>query len=506
MTILRELSRGDHIEGLLYYLYGPGRADTHTNPHLVAGFRHPVELEPPLLDSRRDFRHLTGLMRQPVDAQEPYAPDLPVWHTVVRNAPGDRILSDDDWGDIAARVMQACGLAPYGEEDQGVRWLAVRHAPDHVHIVATLARQDGRTFDLNNSWYRMQRARREIEKIYGLQQAGAADGTAVPRPTRVEVEKTKRHGWQEVPRVAIKRAVSEAAAATASENDFFTRLEEFTSADLGRIVVRKRCSAKRPGEVTGYAVGMENHRDAGGPIFYSGGSLASDLALPSLRRRWATAGSIQPGAGSPVRFNRQRLLLDDAAAVASAAAEAVAAEAAIGSSAISDVPWAAADLLHMTAQILSSAECRRVAHMFDRAVREPYRRMPRSTPLGNGIRTTARTLATVEASDERPASWANFLACVSKLVEAVGELRQQQHRPVQAAAARRAAARLAVMVNRMAPQGLPSDAEEKLPSSVRRELINLELSGSSLGRNTSPSRAARGARFGTRANARRRSR
>ena len=43
------------------------------------------------------------------------------------------------------------------DEDTGVRWIAVRHAEDHVHIVATLARQDGRRPRLQNDRYRSRR-------------------------------------------------------------------------------------------------------------------------------------------------------------------------------------------------------------------------------------------------------------------------------------------------------------------------------------------------------------
>ena len=58
--------RGERCEGLIYYLYGPGRHEEHTDPHIVAGWRHPAELEPPLrADGTRDFRRLFGLLNQP---------------------------------------------------------------------------------------------------------------------------------------------------------------------------------------------------------------------------------------------------------------------------------------------------------------------------------------------------------------------------------------------------------------------------------------------------------
>ena len=37
----RILDRGRQLGGLLYYLYGPGKACEHVNPHLVSGLAAP---------------------------------------------------------------------------------------------------------------------------------------------------------------------------------------------------------------------------------------------------------------------------------------------------------------------------------------------------------------------------------------------------------------------------------------------------------------------------------
>ena len=122
--------RGSRVSGLLYYLFGPGRHEEHTDPHLIAGWRHPAELEPSLRhDGHRDFRHLSGLLQQPHDALGDRGFDRPVWHCSVRAAPSDRMLSDDEWAQLACEIMHRTGLAPYGQEDEAVRWVAVRHAP-----------------------------------------------------------------------------------------------------------------------------------------------------------------------------------------------------------------------------------------------------------------------------------------------------------------------------------------------------------------------------------------
>ena len=274
--------RGSRVSGLIYYLFGPGRNEEHTDPHLIAGWRHPAELEPPLRDDgHRDVRHLTGLLQQPQEALGDRGVAKPVWHCSVRAAPGDRMLSDDEWAQLACDIMHRTGLAPYGQDDDAVRWVAVRHAADHIHIVAMLARQDGTRPRLWNDYYQVGEACRAAEQRFGLRQTAPRDRTAARRPTRAESEKARRHGFQEAPRVTLRRAVSTAAAGAASEQEFFARL------DAAGISVRKRFSTRNPGEVTGYAVALTGDTTReGGPVWFGGGKLAADLTLPKLRCRW----------------------------------------------------------------------------------------------------------------------------------------------------------------------------------------------------------------------------
>ena len=65
--MIGKVVRGTNVGRLLCYLYGPGKANEHTDPHLVAGFSDPADLEPRIrANGTRDFRRLTGLLAQPM--------------------------------------------------------------------------------------------------------------------------------------------------------------------------------------------------------------------------------------------------------------------------------------------------------------------------------------------------------------------------------------------------------------------------------------------------------
>jgi hypothetical protein len=195
------------------------------------------------------------------------------------------MLSDADWAQIGTDIMHRTGLAPVDDEG-GVRWVAVQHAADHIHIVATLARQDGCGPRIWYDFYRVREACRNAETQFGLRPTALADRTADRRPGRAETEQAARRRWKEPPRVRLRREVATAAAGAGTEQEFFTRL-----AGSG-VAVHKRYSTLNPSEVTGYAVGLPEHVSKhGGLIWYSGGKLAADLSLPKLRRRWSTPGS-----------------------------------------------------------------------------------------------------------------------------------------------------------------------------------------------------------------------
>jgi hypothetical protein len=423
--------RGVRVAGLIYYLFGPGRREEHVDPHLIAGWRHPAELDPPLRpDGRRDFRRLTGLLQQPHAALGARGFERPVWHCAVRAAPEDRLLSDEEWAQIAGDVMHRTGLAPYGQEDEAVRWIAVRHGNDHIHVVAMLARQDGGRPRLSNERYRVREACRVAEEHYGLRRTAPGDRTAARRASRAEQEKAQRHGWREAPRVTLKRAVSTAAAGASGEQEFFGRLAE------AGLLVRKRFSTRNPREVTGYAVALPGDVTGEGlPVWFGGGKLAADLTMPRLRRHWMSVEE-------RITRNERIAAWEIAARAARDASAQIRSFAATRPAEAADAAWAASDTLHAVAAAVGSRVLRRAADSYDRAARVSYGRIPRPTPAGDSLRRTARLLSTGVGDDDRTTALVILMARLASLTEAVAELRLAQQHAAQAAGARRAAEHL----------------------------------------------------------------
>ncbi|WP_299540678.1 mobilization protein [uncultured Streptomyces sp.] len=277
---------------LLEYLYGPGHRDEHTDPHLVAAW------DPHLSCPARDpaamsLGALALLLDAPVDALAGPRPAEHVWHVAVRNASGDRLLADAEWAEVAAAMVDAAGIAGHGDA-HACRWVAVRHAPDHIHLVATLARADGRHPRIRGDIPAMHTAARRFEARWGLTAMSPVDRTARRAPTTGELAKADRHGHPRTAREVLQRTVREAAALADSDTGFLDRCR-----DAG-LRVRERYD--QDGILVGYAVALPGDRAAGGtrPVWFSGGTLAYDLSLPRIRERfdlpagpvdWTTAGA-----------------------------------------------------------------------------------------------------------------------------------------------------------------------------------------------------------------------
>ncbi|WP_411076240.1 relaxase/mobilization nuclease domain-containing protein [Streptomyces sp. cmx-4-7] len=274
-----DIGRGSRTHGLLVYLYGPGRREEHTDAHLVGSWDGFAPDPGRDADPQVTLARLTAALDLRVKQAGDRAPAKHVWHCSVRTAPGDRRFSDEEWNAVAQRIVHATGIAPEGDPD-GCRWIAVRHADDHIHIVAALVRGDLRNPRLNYDFNKAQAECRRIEKEMGLRRLNAGDGTAAKNPTSAEKFKAERTGRPETSRETLREAVRQALAGAADEKEFFTRLRE---AGL-RVKVRHAPS----GDTLGYNVALPGDRNRHGePVWYPGSKLAPDLSLPKIRHRLA---------------------------------------------------------------------------------------------------------------------------------------------------------------------------------------------------------------------------
>ncbi|MFC5913242.1 mobilization protein [Streptomyces pulveraceus] len=194
-----------------------------------------------------------------------------------RDRPGDRHLTDDEWAAIARRVLNATGIAPTGDPD-ACRWVAVRHADDHIHIVATKVRGDLRPPRNWNDFLRADKELVAIEKEYGLRQVPRGDRTAAQRPTRAEQEKARRTGNALTSREHLRTIVRTAVSAATTTEEFF-RLVEGAGALLD-------VQYFPSGDVRGYKVALADDTNAQGePVWFSGSTLAADLSYPKIAKR-----------------------------------------------------------------------------------------------------------------------------------------------------------------------------------------------------------------------------
>ncbi|MDG4833054.1 relaxase/mobilization nuclease domain-containing protein [Solwaraspora sp. WMMD1047] len=356
---------------------------------------------------------------------------------------------------MAAEMLAAVGLAPHNDPD-AVRWVAIRHAPDHIHIVATLVRQDGDTVWAWNERHKAQAAARDLEQRYGLHRLGPPGRTTHRRPSLAEHHKAHRQARPQTPRDRLRHEVRAAAAAATDEDDFRTLLER------AGVLVRLRHSTTHPDQITGYAVALPDHHTAGGnPIWYGGGRLAPDLTLPRLRRQWTNDASTYKS-----RYDQMR---DAAATIHSGSQRSNQGHG--DPEGLLDSAHAAADLLASIAHATerpNGGPLTDAADLLDRSIRSH-----RPGTQHNHLRALSRLLHLASRhTDRETAAALQLLLQIAKLADSLADLHDARRRLHQARAARSAAARLRdyVEANRTtqprwpgehrhpSPTGMPADA------------------------------------------------
>ncbi|MPY48789.1 relaxase/mobilization nuclease domain-containing protein [Streptomyces acidicola] len=457
--------RGSKTVGLIRYLYGPGTEEEHVDPHLVAAF-DPLTPDPGR-DPKATYEQLQRLLDQPVNAlPASKRPEKHVWHLSVRAAPEDPPLSDEDWAAIARRMVAATGVAPDGDET-ACRWAAVRHADDHIHIIATLVRDDGRRPRLHNEARRAQAECRRIEADYGLRRVASGDGTAAKRPTSAERHKAEREGRDRTAREELRETVRRAVAGATSEEEFLGRLK-----NAGLLV---RTKVLPSGDLQGYKVALPDDRNGDKePVYYAGSTLAPDLSLPRIRKRFSDGTpsqdtdtpSAQTPSGPATARRRtattawQAMLVIDHGEDAEVAAHIAAAGEVL-------------DALAKTSAAHTRAELREAAFAFERAARSLIKA---ERGHDRALRQAARDLVysgPALGRGEDGATTAMVIDMAFFLVSAAAQWHAKREHAQQAAAAREAAEHLRAAYDAAAkiPMGVLYGRGRRLSQRLRQKQL-----------------------------------
>ena len=312
--------RGDRMAGLLTYLTGPGRANEHTEPHLVAGDEAMMAWHDDNELGRDDALAIARHLDRPRRAHDVEVKGGHVWHCSLSLRADEGALTDEQWGAIARDFITAMEFDDNEGTKAPCRWVAVRHGVskngnDHIHIAVNLVREDGTKASTHHDFRRAQTAARALEARYGLEELESvraerstrgynpAEREAQARArARAKYERTRTKqgtempAWEHLegadrqariaselrtdqPRYLLALKVRGCATAAQDEAEFVRRLRR------EGLIVRPRFADGRTDVITGFSV-AERPEAGERPIWYGGGQLGRDLALPRLRDGW----------------------------------------------------------------------------------------------------------------------------------------------------------------------------------------------------------------------------
>jgi hypothetical protein len=161
------------------------------------------------------------------------------------------------------------------------RWAAINHGTSengnhHIHIAVSLVREDGTKASTHGDYKRAQQTCRELEVKYGLEQLSTVHATrGYDRGEKATAVRDER----EMHRVSLARKVRACATSSATEGEFVRRARQTG------MLVRPRYAKNTTDVIVGYSV-AERPKPGERPIWFGGGTLATDLRLGALRQEW----------------------------------------------------------------------------------------------------------------------------------------------------------------------------------------------------------------------------
>jgi hypothetical protein len=300
--------------GLMVYLASTDANKTknaHSDPHLVAGDAAIMAWYDDGVLDRDDAlaiakhldrpRKMFGVSVQIKDMQWDAAKkervhvgykDASVWHCSLSLRAEEGALTDQQWGDIANDFVDAMGFTEASGKAR-CRWAAVNHGTSengnhHIHLAVSLVREDGTKASTHGDYKRAQQTCRELEVKYGLEQLSSIHSTrGYDRAEKATAVRDER----EMHRASLARKVRASACSSATEAEFVRRARETS------LLVRPRYAKNTTDVIVGYSV-AERPKAGQRPVWFGGGTLASDLKLGALRENWMDSPQLATAAAA----------------------------------------------------------------------------------------------------------------------------------------------------------------------------------------------------------------
>jgi len=151
---------------------------------------------------------------------------------------------------------------------------------DHIHVAATMVREDGTRSDGRFTDYETAQSaawgdRSQVRVGDG---GGSKFGTAVRGEKPAERANAARAGLGQTAPKELAERVWSAAVASSSEAEWVRD---------ARVMIKPRFAARGTDVVSGYSVALKPADYNEKLVFYGGGQLGKDLRLGSIRRMWA---------------------------------------------------------------------------------------------------------------------------------------------------------------------------------------------------------------------------
>lgn len=291
--MIAKITRGSRAGDIAAYLHGPGRTALHTYRDREGVEQVGGVVIGGTLAMRGDSSGRWAAELREAAASRPEI-SKPIWQVSLRCAPGDRALTDAEWRDAATVFMTRMGL-------EHRPWVVVRHAEDHVHLVASRISDTGQVWHGRQDYRQAQSACAELEQAYGLQVVPRETTRVSRRAADHQITRGERHHAlrTRVPPERVELATVVRACASRAAGGGTGAFE----AELTKAGVEFEANRASTGRMSGYKFGTGRVDEVGQPVWFKASQLDKTLAWSQLSQLLDT-----PSPTSAVEVSEKGLL------------------------------------------------------------------------------------------------------------------------------------------------------------------------------------------------------